>query len=723
MKTFNVFVVMLVFAFSANAADVLTEKLQRGLFEEEANHNLDAAIKEYQSVVSHADEQRKVIATALFRLGECYRKLGRTNEANAQYERLVRDFSEQEQLVKLSRSLLPAQIPEARRPSMGVSEDHPSVKLLREEIALAEQQVGNTEKQYAAGRSTLDEVLRVKQDVLRLKRMLPENNPPAQQKLLLGEQVAIVQKLLNETQRRIEVGVLPPGEDVPLKRELLTLQRELSVVSDVATSVGAPPPEGSMTQAEAEELARVKSLAQNSPDRLEAPVRNGMSELQYAALNGNVSVAEFLLQKGVSPNGTRIENRPLLLAAKEGHLRIVTMLVEHGAKVNANDPSAWNAIMFAASAGHKSVVSYLIEHGADVNWSDSWGTTPLHQAVEYRQKPVVELLLARGAKTDTLYRGKIQLPYGNSSSSRSDPTFKGGTPLHRAAAYQFPELAELLLRAGASVGSTNYEAQTPLHVAAAVGSKELCLLFLDAGADVNAIDQKGATPLILALAPKQGDTVRVLLQKGANANQSVTNGMFPNALFLAIANSTPDVLTALLEAKADLKVTKGEGQTLLLETISLNRSVEMVESLLQAGANPNQKNLAGNLPLVQAALNGRTDMVKTLLDYKADPNATDASGQTAMKIATSRALSPAYGQAVMAVPNFPTQFISPESKAAYQQMSNLLQQRGAEITPASSNPTPARSPADGVPRGNRILPPNSLVTPKLEGDPTKPKSP
>src|SRR5829696_7337552 len=105
MKTFNVFVVMLVFAFNASAADVLTEKFQRGLFEEEANHNLDAAIKEYQSVVSQSDQQRKVMATALFRLGECYRKLGKTNEANAQYERVLRDFSEQEPLVKLSRQI------------------------------------------------------------------------------------------------------------------------------------------------------------------------------------------------------------------------------------------------------------------------------------------------------------------------------------------------------------------------------------------------------------------------------------------------------------------------------------------------------------------------------------------------------------------------------------------------------------------------------------------
>src|SRR5205085_10366439 len=96
MKTFNVVVMVLAVAFRASAADVLTEKLQRGLFEEEANRNLDTAIKEYQSVVAQSDEQRKVTATALFRLAECYRKLGKTNEANTQYQRILRDYSEQE---------------------------------------------------------------------------------------------------------------------------------------------------------------------------------------------------------------------------------------------------------------------------------------------------------------------------------------------------------------------------------------------------------------------------------------------------------------------------------------------------------------------------------------------------------------------------------------------------------------------------------------------------
>jgi len=80
--------------------------LQKGLFEEEANRDYAAAIQAYQGIASQADEQRKIMATAVFRLGECYRKLGKTNEAAASYQRLLREFPEQGELGGLSRQQL-----------------------------------------------------------------------------------------------------------------------------------------------------------------------------------------------------------------------------------------------------------------------------------------------------------------------------------------------------------------------------------------------------------------------------------------------------------------------------------------------------------------------------------------------------------------------------------------------------------------------------------------
>jgi len=106
MKTFTLMLsfVLWLAALHSRAADSATESFQKGLFEEEANHNFDAAIKAYQSVISQFDDQRKIAATAVFRLAECYRKLGKTNEAKAQYTRVLREFSDQTELAQLSRS-------------------------------------------------------------------------------------------------------------------------------------------------------------------------------------------------------------------------------------------------------------------------------------------------------------------------------------------------------------------------------------------------------------------------------------------------------------------------------------------------------------------------------------------------------------------------------------------------------------------------------------------
>src|SRR2546423_146364 len=88
------------------ATNDLSAALQRGLFEEEANHNLDAAIQAYQSIVNQYDKDRKLAATAIFRLGESYRKQGKTNEATAQYERVLREFADQPDFLNPSRQNL-----------------------------------------------------------------------------------------------------------------------------------------------------------------------------------------------------------------------------------------------------------------------------------------------------------------------------------------------------------------------------------------------------------------------------------------------------------------------------------------------------------------------------------------------------------------------------------------------------------------------------------------
>lgn len=79
---------------------------ERGLLEEEANHQLEAAIYNYQEAVAYFVTNRQMLATAVFRLGECYRKQGKLNQARMQYRRILRDFPEQTELLRLSEQVI-----------------------------------------------------------------------------------------------------------------------------------------------------------------------------------------------------------------------------------------------------------------------------------------------------------------------------------------------------------------------------------------------------------------------------------------------------------------------------------------------------------------------------------------------------------------------------------------------------------------------------------------
>src|SRR4051812_20833097 len=106
MKTKILGGILLVAAVVAHAQTNLTALLQQGLFEEQANRNLNAAISNYQSLAAQFDQNRQLAATAVFRLGECYRMQGRTNEAAAEYRRIINEFTAETALAELSRQNL-----------------------------------------------------------------------------------------------------------------------------------------------------------------------------------------------------------------------------------------------------------------------------------------------------------------------------------------------------------------------------------------------------------------------------------------------------------------------------------------------------------------------------------------------------------------------------------------------------------------------------------------
>ena len=87
----------------AKSASVL---LREGLYAEEVEGDLDAAIGVYRQIVADASAPREQVAQALYRLGMCHMKRKDELEARAAFSKLAADYADQTQLIEKVRPLL-----------------------------------------------------------------------------------------------------------------------------------------------------------------------------------------------------------------------------------------------------------------------------------------------------------------------------------------------------------------------------------------------------------------------------------------------------------------------------------------------------------------------------------------------------------------------------------------------------------------------------------------
>jgi cytohesin len=642
--------------FLTAATNDLTTAIQRGLFEEEANQNLGAAIQAYQSVANQFDKDRKLAATAIFRLGECYRKQGNTNDAATQYERVLREFSDQPTLATLSRQNLAA--------------------------------LGSAPPAVATP---------VLSDAAR-----------QEQKRLLQEEIKLVQKDLDEKQELVQKEGFPQQGLLPIERELLHLKQQVAAldaglpVSITATETTAP-----AASTEADEVKRIQALIKDSPDLINAPDRKGetllqsaaakgklavvkllldsgaavdglqqpgLTALHYAAANGHKAVVDLLLSKGAKPGAeTEVGVTALHLAARKGYEEVAKALLAAGAPANAAPKESGRSetedlqyrvsagqtpLHLAASAGCAGLVELLLAKGADVNAVDAFGRTPLSYAVDENHQPVVQLLLATHANpnagasnlpaTEAAYHGdmpvlKLLLANGadpniNTNLRYGLPWGSGGnvTPLAVAIIQKHADAVAELIRAKADPNSLSSDG--PPLIVSALGDAPTLKALLEGGADPNHPDREGMSPLLRAVMQGTQPAVELLLAHKADPNVGrPQDGWTP--LQEAAQREIKGIAQVLLKAGADVNAKGTYGFTPLHMAVS-RKQREVTELLLANHADPNAKDNEGHTPLHLAVQSGEREMAELLLANKADPNERDKSGRTPLDLAKSMAQQP-----------------------------------------------------------------------------------
>lgn len=233
-------------------------------------------------------------------------------------------------------------------------------------------------------------------------------------------------------------------------------------------------------------------------------------------------------------------------------------------------------------------VRSLLARGVSPNVPDSNGRTAVHAAAAAGALDMLRAILAGG---------------GNPRIRDKD----GGTPLHLASDASLPAISvresisaiRLLLQSGADANGADAGSRTPLHLAAR--SHDLpggIAALLRAGANPNATDREGNSPLHAALGPDLGwpGSVSILLDGGADPLQVNGAGLTALQLFVRQGQNQRRTAALLIEAGADPDRKYPDGDTPLHVAIRNGAKANVVEALLEGGADPCVRDAGGNLP-------------------------------------------------------------------------------------------------------------------------------
>ncbi|ETN70397.1 ankyrin repeat protein [Necator americanus] len=292
---------------------------------------------------------------------------------------------------------------------------------------------------------------------------------------------------------------------------------------------------------------------------------------------------------------------PLMLAASQGQLEAVDLLVKNGAYIDCIDSDGRTAFQLAAIHGHLPIVDMLLALGADEAHKDNDGAVALHYAVAHG-----DVTLCRALATSVTVH----------ATDRS-----GNHPLINACQGDNEEVVRELLSLGAPVERLSLNGQSALRVAALSGNAKIVRVLAEHITDWEQQDMEG-TPLVhTLLINKQTAMAELLLTLGAFSSARDAHGRTCAHVVCAINDMCGARM--LRRLAASFETVDSGGRTPLLTAV-WNGHIEMSAYLLETGASA----------LSVAAQQGNRELVVLLLRMGAEPSLKDLDGRTALDVAT-----------------------------------------------------------------------------------------
>ena len=213
----------------------------------------------------------------------------------------------------------------------------------------------------------------------------------------------------------------------------------------------------------------------------------------------------------------------------------------------------------------------------------------------------------------------------------------GWTPLCNAIDSDSPSFAQILIRHGADVNAkwSKYSTSATLLFEAVRRSQWAVNLLLENGANPQADDGIGQQVLDYAVETSQESMVKVLLDHGGLKDVTVGPTLKATSLHLAVSRGKLTIIEMILKAGADTNEKDQWGNAPLHRSslASSTHLAQIVGLLLKFGAQVNLGNHYANTPLHLAVYFGRPDVVQMILDTGPDPNLLNSRGETAWDVA------------------------------------------------------------------------------------------
>lgn len=290
----------------------------------------------------------------------------------------------------------------------------------------------------------------------------------------------------------------------------------------------------------------------------------------------------------------------LYAAAANGHTSVISLLLSHGAPINARGGRDGTALQAAALEGQADAVKLLLEQGASHAEACKRYGTPLSAAAEKAHQRTFSVLL-----------------------DYADPNGRGGwysLPLVSAIVGKNLNIVRRLIEAGADINAIGGRHGGPLPAAAAFGMNDLVKELVDHGAKVNDDDDKASDVLYAASLAGHVSTVELLLDLGADVDAK--GGRHQNALGAASSEGHFKVVETLLNAEANVEFFD-EHWGNALQAAALRGHDTIVQLLADSGVDPNAPGGDKGTALVSAATNGHDTAIQTLLDLGVPSGATE----------------------------------------------------------------------------------------------------